>query len=115
MSKRQEREDELESVFEKLRDKIWYYLLWTSAVTGVHRDTDDPPRVPMIAGVTPKHPKQDSLGDALAGAATAFAKAISVQANSTVTPTPAPSSIASTTSSSSALNVGISPGKAADL
>ena len=44
---------------------------------GTHDDYDDQPHVPMITGILPKRPKQDSITDALTAAATAVAKPFS--------------------------------------
>ena len=41
-------------------------------VSRTHDDLEEPPRVPMITGLVPKHQKQETLSDALAGATTAF-------------------------------------------
>ena len=69
---------------------------------GLHEDLDNPPRVPMITGATPKRPKQDPLTEALTSVATVFAKMIT---------TPSSAQPAGATSST----VGLSPCKAADL
>ena len=39
----------------------------------LHEDLDNPPRVPMITGATPKQSKQDPLTEALTSVATVFA------------------------------------------
>ena len=76
---------------------------------GLHESLDDPPRVPMIIGSS-RQQKQESLAEALTGAALAFAKVIA----------PSPS-ISSPTSSSSRLSptistsLGLSSCKAANL
>ena len=76
--------------------------LWSRMISnGLHEDMDDPPRVPMITG-TPKQKKQESLSEALAGAASAFAKVFST-----------PSSLQVSSANTSTL--GLSPCKAADL
>lgn len=76
-----EQEEELESVFQKLRgmhENKWsgpQYRLWARAiVTGVHESDDHPPNAPMFNGGIPKQPKE-SLVDAFAGAAKVIAKA----------------------------------------
>ena len=56
----------------------------------------------MITGLVPKRQKQETLSDALAGAATAFVKAFHSTATASISNTPASS-------------VGISPGKTADI
>ena len=64
-------------------------------VSGTHDDKEEPPRVPMIT-------KQETLSDALAGAATAFVNAFRSTPATSVPNIPASS-------------VGISPGKTADI
>ena len=78
-----EQEEELESVFQNLREKHgskWsgpQYRLWARAiVSGVHESDSQPPNAPMFTGGLQKQPKE-SLVDAFAGAATAIAKAFS--------------------------------------
>ena len=77
-----EQEEELESVFQKLRERHgskWsgpQYRLWARAiVSGVHESDDHPPNAPMFTGGLHKQPKE-SLVDAFTGAATVIAKAI---------------------------------------
>lgn len=76
-----EQEEELESVFQKLRgmhENKWsgpQYRLWARAiVSGVHESSDHPPNAPMFSGGIPKQQKE-SLVDAFAGAAKVIAKA----------------------------------------
>ena len=71
-------------------------------VSGTHDDKEEPPRVPMITGLVPTHQKQETLSDALAGAATAFVNAFRSAPTTSVPNIPASS-------------VGICPGKAADI
>jgi len=105
---RQDRED-LESIYSELQKKhgdsysgpqlrLWARMI----VSGTHDDLEEPPRVPMITGLVPKRQKQETLSDALAGAATAFVKAFHSTPTTSISNTPASS-------------VGISPGKTADI
>ena len=107
------REEDLDSIYRELQEKHGSLYsgpqlrLWARMITaGTHDDKEDPPKVPMITGVVPKRQKQDTLSDALAGAATAFAKAFGG------TPVQSPTPISSLPPTPS---VGISPGKAADI
>ena len=74
--------------------------LWARMVQcGTHDDCDNPPQVPMITGMPPKHPcrAHDSLTTAFTGAAEAIAKAFT------------PSSEPLQSSQFSSGSVGISP------
>ena len=108
-TRRQEKEDEVETIFQNLHKKhndeysVPQLRLWARMVQcGTHDDYDNPPQVPMITGIPPKHPRRahDSLTTAFTGAAEAIAKAFT------------PSSESSQFSSGS---VGISPGKRTEL
>lgn len=77
-----DREEELESVFQSLRDKHgskWsgpQYRLWARAiVSGVHDSDSQPPNAPMFTGGLQKKPKE-SLTDAFTSAATAIVNAL---------------------------------------
>ena len=112
VTKRQEKEDELDGIYQDLQQKhgnlysgpqlrLWARMI----IAGTHDDLDEPPRVPMITGaVPPKKQRQETLTDAIAGAATALAKAFGGSAIQTPT-----------TSAGNLNSVGISPGKAADI
>ena len=111
-SKRDEKEKEVDEVFKDLKDKHGckysgpQLRLWARMITnGLHESLDDPPQVPMITGIN-KRQKQDSLSEALTGAALAFAKVI--------TPPPSVSS-RELPSSSNSTSINLSPCKAADL
>ena len=78
---RQDREEDLESIYSELQEKhgdsysgpqlrLWARMI----VSGTHDDVEEPPRVPIIIGMVPNHHKQETLFDALAGAATALVK-----------------------------------------
>jgi hypothetical protein len=74
--KQPSREEELEEIFKKLKNehdsgeyshpqlKLWAKMI----LNGTHCDYKSPPRVPMITGMHPKHPKKDVVTDAIAGA-----------------------------------------------
>jgi hypothetical protein len=117
-TKRQAREDELDSIFKQLKEKhedkytIPQLRLWARMIScGTHDDIDEPPRVPMIVGAPlPKRQKQESLTTALVGAATAFANAISPKVNCPSSPSSTP-----TTPTRSTSRTGLSPGRAADV
>lgn len=70
---------------------------------GTHEDYEDPPRVPQITGLVPRH-KKESLTEAITGAAVAVAKIFA----------PTPKSPEGTIPSSSGLS-GLSPGKCVEL
>lgn len=82
-----EGENELESVFLKLKDKhgVEYsgpqLRLWARMIVAkTYDDVDTPPNVPMITGPE-KSKRRESLSDALAGAAIAVTKAFSPPAS----------------------------------
>ena len=83
---------------------------------GHHDSLDDPPQIPAITGITPKRKKQESLAEALAGVAAAFAGRMCTpqitQANSNVV-IATPESPTKDKSSSS--QVGLSPGRISEL
>ena len=79
-----DKEEELEETYWELKRKHgdkWpdpHLRLWARyKINGYHNDLDNPPNAPPFNGVGPKRSKQESLSDALATAATAFAKAFS--------------------------------------
>lgn len=78
-------------------------------IAGTHDDKDNPPRVPMITGTVAKRPKQESLADALAGAATVIVKAFGG------TPVPSAPGTSTTPTAACVSTTGVSPGKSADL
>lgn len=117
-TRRQAKEDELDSIFKELKEKhedkysIPQLRLWARMIScGTHDDVDEPPHVPLIVGAPqPKRQKQESLTSALVGAATAFANAIS--------PKPNPGSPSTPTTrgqSTSRMGLQLSPGRAADV
>ena len=83
-SERSEKEEELEDVFQKLKQKheseysgpqlrLWARMI----ICNTHDDMDNPPRVPMITGSVQKQPRRESLTDVFTSAATAVANAFS--------------------------------------
>ena len=82
-SKRQEKEDEVDTVFRELKYKhgnkydVPRLCLWARMVTSkLHEDMDSPPNIPAF-NCTPKRPKRgESLASALSGAAVTFANAL---------------------------------------
>jgi hypothetical protein len=89
-SKRAEREEEVDDIFHMLKAKhetnfsgpqlrLWARMI----VAGTQDNMDNPPNVPMIAGVQ-RQPRKESFSDAISSAATAIAKVL--------TPPPAHSS-----------------------
>lgn len=105
-SRREEKENEIDEVFQDLKSNHGdeysgpQLRLWARMISnGLHEDRDIPPRVPMITG-TPKRPKQESFTEALTGAATAFAKVFASPGRSNQSPK---------------ASVGMSPSKVADV
>ncbi len=83
-NKRSDREDELENVFQKLKQKHGseysgpQLRLWARMIIAItHEDIDNPPKVPMITGSVQRQPRKESLTDAFTSAASAIAKAFS--------------------------------------
>ena len=117
---REEKEGEVERVYTELVEKhgkseysIPLLRLWARAIaTDHHDDYDEPPDWPQFKSQPTTVPKkkrgQDSLSDALTGAAKVFAEAVT--SNRHVTPSSAPLSSQSQTSSTC-----ISPTKKVDL
>ena len=75
-SKRQKKEEEVDSVFEELKEKHGAMFdtprLARMIANDIHDDLERPPRIPAF-GFTPKKPRQESVSS---GAAIAFAKAL---------------------------------------
>ena len=89
-TKRSEREEELEDVFQQLKRRhgdeysgpqlrLWAHMF----VANTHDDLDHPPKVPLIVGHVKQQPHRESLSDAFSNAANAFAKALSPATQST--------------------------------
>ena len=106
-SRRQEKEDLVESIYLELLEqhsdsyskpqlKLWARMIHC----GTHSDYNEPPKVPLITGPPPKRQKTDTLANAFTDAARAVASVFSPPV---------------TSSSSVTSSVGISPGKAVEL
>ena len=122
LNKRQARDDEIDIVFQLLKEKHGdtystpQYRLWACMIIcGTHDDLDTPPKVPMIIGAPmPKRPKQKSLTSALVDAATAFASAISpTQCSSNTGPPSEPTT--PKVPGRAISRTGVSPGRVADV
>jgi hypothetical protein len=103
-SKRQKREDEIDSVFEKLKEMhgdkydTLKLRLWARTIAGdVHKDFENPPDLPAF-GSTPQK-RRESVASAIGGAAVAITKALS----------------GTPTSNDTSHQAGVSPGRAIDL
>ena len=102
-SRREEKEEEVESVFLDLKEKHAEYdipklRLWARMITsGLHDSTDEPPKVPVFQSTEPKR-KKSVIGEA----AEAIVSCLSQQRPSTPIQT-------------SPKSIGISPNKVADL
>lgn len=110
-AQRVQKEEDCEDTFLKLKERHGdlltdpQYRLWARAMTsGIHDDWETPPALPLITGKPPKKPKQESLVDAVTGAATAVVNVL----RGTATPT-------KSSPSASVSSQGISPGRAADV
>ena len=82
-SKREKKEEEVDSVFfEELKEKHGAMFdtprlrLWARMIANdIHDDLERPSRIPAF-GFTPKKPRQESVSNAISGEAIAFAKAL---------------------------------------
>ena len=108
LSKRQKKEEEVDSVFKELKEKHGTKYdtprlrLWARMVTSnLHDDFENPPNIPAFCS-TPKRQQQMSLSTAISGAATAVMKALAE--------TPQKDNKGKQTEL-----CGVSPGKAVDL
>ena len=109
-SKRQKKEEEVDSVFQELREKHGAKYdtprlrLWARMVaSNLHEDLDTPPAIPAFSS-TPRRPHSPSLATVISGAATAFAKALGENSQQD-----------KEGSNVSGTSIGVSPGKAVDL
>ena len=108
-TKRQEREEEVDSTYTELVEKhsgkydTPKLRLWARMIcSGLHDNFDNPPNIPAFSGSTPKRPHKESLSDAISGAAIVFAETIKGKAS----PVPQPQL---------PTQAGVSPGKAVKL
>ena len=83
-TKADDREEELESIFQQLKEKHeskysgTQLRLWARMIVAkTHDDMDEPPKVPMITGAVQKSQPKDSLTDVFVSAATAVARVFS--------------------------------------
>ena len=87
VSRRAETEEELEDVFQNLKEKhgtdysgpqlrLWARMI----VSKTHDDLENPPKVPMITGVASRQLCKESLTDAFRSAASAFVDVLSPRA-----------------------------------
>lgn len=81
-SKRQKKEDDVDSVFKQLKEKhdnkfsTPQLRLWARMVTNnLYDDLEEPPKIPAFTA-TPKRPHQPSVSSAINGAAIAITKAL---------------------------------------
>ena len=111
LTRREEKEKNIDKAFEELSERHNDYSkpqlkLWARMIVNeIHESYDQPPNVPLITGMIPKQSKKnkESISEVIAGAATAFVKAVCPH-----TPT-----ATETVNESSC--VSISPGKTADV
>ena len=108
-TKRQEREEEVDSTYKELVEKhsgkydTPKLRLWARMIcSGLHDNFDNPPNIPAFSGSTPKRPHKQSLSDAISGAAIVFAETVKGKAS----PVPQPQL---------PTQAGVSPGKAVEL
>ncbi len=114
-SKRQEKEEQVDSVYSDLKEKHGNKYenpklrLWARMIAGgLHDSTDEPPAVPAFHGGEPKR-RKESFAGALTGAVEAIVRYVDKKS-----PEGPPTEPASQTSHSVTL-MGVSPGKAANL
>ena len=113
-SKRAAIQEEVDEIYEQLRDKHTNRFtpiqlkLWANMLhVGTHKDYDLPPDVPMFGGGKKKTEKRSEVIDALSGIAEGITRAIR---------SPVPATVAPVTSTSNPpTDVGISPGKQVHL
>ena len=115
-SKRKEREDAVQDIYEELLEEhVDKYStpqlrLWARMINcGTHDDYTEPPRVPLITGTAPKRRKTSDMSDAVTDAAKAVAKAFSPP------PPPSPPHSNSPPNPGVSVPIGVSPGKTIEL
>ena len=135
VSKRDGKEREIEDLVTELKDMHKehhdytdpQYRLWARMIqNGMHDSKDEPPQIPMITGITPNRSKRktplekesQSMQDTIVSTATAVVKALN-PGSGHITQTPAIQQIVQPSTSVSAtqppMQLGLSPGKAADV
>ena len=82
-STRQDREDDVQSIYEDLRDQhsseydVPRLRLWARMIaSNIHDDYDNPPAIPAFSPPVPKKPRKENMCEAMTGAAVAFVNAI---------------------------------------
>ena len=117
-SRRQEKEDEVDDIFQELKDKhgdkfgIPKLRLWARMVgANLHDDLENPPNIPAFCGNTPKRLRQqESFSDVIGGAAVAIVRALASE-----TPSKAKDASATPCQSSTSLPSSLSPAKAVEM
>ena len=112
-STRHDKEDRVDNIFMDLKEQHGERYdnpklrLWARMIaSGLHESTEEPPGVPAFQNGEPKRRKRESISDVLTGAVEAIAKCVEKKT---------PGTPASDVPSHSTTQVGVSPGKAADL
>ena len=123
ISKREEKEKKVEQLAQELKElngstlelSEVQYRLWARMIsTGVHTSKETPPQIPMITGVPPKRKKKGdeerkTLQDSIVSTAAAVVKAVTGGSTSIQQSFQDPSTLKSKS------QLGVSPGKAADI
>lgn len=126
LSKREEKEKQVEQLAEELKElnesKLdlteVQYRLWARMIsTGIHSSKDTPPQIPMITGVTPKRKKKldeerRTLQDSIVSTAAAVMKAVSSGGSTSIQQS---TQDPSTPNKKSKSQLGMSPGKVAEI
>ena len=115
-TRRQDKEEEVDDVYQELRDKhadtysTPKLRLWARMIaSNLHEDRDNPPNIPAFCGSTPKRTRQqESFSDAISGAAVAIVKALGGEAPSKTSSPPVTPVQLSTAA-------GVSPAKSVEL
>ena len=131
VSKREEKEQKVEELAKELQElnsgnldlNEVQYRLWARMIcTGIHSSKETPPQVPMITGITPKGKRRvdderKTLQDSIVSTAAAVVKA--VNSGSTLIQSPTIHQTTqqdhSTPKRTHGMQLGMSPGKAADI
>lgn len=130
VSKREEKEQRVEELSKELQElnsenldlNEVQYRLWARMIsTGIHSSKETPPQVPMITGITPKRKKRvdeerKPLQESIVSTAAAVVKA--VNSGSTLIQSPTIHQTVhdpSTPKRKLGIQLGVSPGKAADI
>ena len=119
VSKRQEKEEDVEDNFKVLQEKHGknkqfttpMLRLWARTISaGLHDDLDSPPDLPAFSQSQPKKPrKQESLSDTISEAAVSIVHALSGSSSKEKEKEPI------TPSKTASVSIGVSPGKSVEL